>query len=415
MNVLYLTGNPNLGSTTRVLQGLLATPQAPGRAGDVRPAVALSADGPMARWLTERGVPHFVVPMAAPARTRPQAVVAALRLALWAWRHDVSLVHCNEHDIYPFGRLVARVLRLPVVCHVRFRIERGFAAWAFGGARCPDALMWTSRSQRDDCRAATDGVVPLRRQHLVHLALDPAPFAPDDDARTRLRRQWGACGNEVVIGSAAHFEPRKRIEDFIELVFRLRRRGLPVRGVYAGGAVPSFPEYAETIRGRHAAADLGDRLLALGMVKPIEPFYQAIDIFVSTSAMETFGNSVCEAMASRRAVAAYEGGSVAEVIGDAGEVVATGDLDGLENAVERLVVDPALRRSQAALGRRRVESEWSVQRCAVRLHAVYRSVLAARGRETGPGVLPVVGPTDGNPSMEPPTRPHLPVHQQADA
>ena len=345
-----------------------------GRAGNA--AVAVSRPGAMADWLGEHGVPYVVAPMPAPSKTRPLSTGAAvLRLARWARRRGVSLVHCNEHDIYPFGRLVARLLRVPVVVHVRFHFSPGFAAWAFGGRRCPDALLWTSESQREACREAVAGVVPEDRQHLVYLGIAPDQFAGRSGDRERFRERWRIGEDEVILGTAAHFEPRKRTTDFIELIRRLRERRLPVRGAYAGGPSPHFPEHEEEVRRAHDRANLGDKLLALGRVKPIEPFYQGIDLFVSASEMETFGNSVCEAMAASKPVVAYEGGSVAEVVGEVGAVVADRDLDALTDAAARYVGDADLRARDGRAGRERVLENFTPARVAERFRAVHESVL----------------------------------------
>ena len=374
MSVLYMTGNPTLSSTTRVLQGVFGD----GSAAAGRPAgvIAVAGRGGFADWLAARGVPHLVVPMPVPPADAPvAAAAAAARLSWWARRRGVSLVHCNEHDIYPFGRLVARLLRVPVVCHVRFRVDREFCEWAFDVRRRPDALLWTSASQRDACRGAVAGVVPEDRQHLVYLGIDPDQFAGRPGDREATRAGWRAAAGDVVLGTAAAFEPRKRVPDFIEVVRRLRVRGLPVRGVYAGGPSPHFPDHPSQLQASHEAAGLGDRLVAAGRVDRMAAFYQGIDLYVSTSEMETFGNSVCEAMAARRPVVGYEGGSVREVIGPAGDVVPNGDLDALTEAAARLVGDAGFRHDRAAAGRARVLAEFTTDRVAGRFGEIHRALL----------------------------------------
>ena len=64
-------------------------------------------------------------------------------VARWARRVRVDVIHCNEHNVYPFARLLRRLLARPIVCHVRYRFDRGFAEWAFANRRQPDALLWT--------------------------------------------------------------------------------------------------------------------------------------------------------------------------------------------------------------------------------------------------------------------------------
>jgi len=133
-----------------------------------------------------------------------------------------------------------------------------------------------------------------------------------------MRREWGFGPEDVILGTASALRPAQAYRGFRRARVQLAREDPRVGGVLAGDAAPGDESYRDQILQRIAASGLGRRLRWLGNLEPVEPFYHAIDIFVSTSEYETFGNSVCEAMACRRPVAAYRGGSVHEVVGDAG-------------------------------------------------------------------------------------------------
>jgi glycosyltransferase involved in cell wall biosynthesis len=122
-------------------------------------------------------------------------------------------------------------------------------------------------------------------------------------------------------------------------------------------------------------------------VDDIEPFYHAIDVFVSTSEYETFGNSVCEAMACARPVAGYVGGSVGEVVGEAGITVPDKDVDALVRAVVTLVDDEVYRRSLGAAARARVARDFDPRRTFEQLGDLYQKLLAA---STATGEIPRV-------------------------
>src|SRR5438270_8765338 len=108
MRVLFLTDNPTLGGTIRILQSWLLLGQREGLQGHV--VVRPGSD--FIRWLTAHQVPHTANPMPWPDRRWPlPALWHAWRLARWARRHGVEIIHCNEHNLYPFGVLLRRLLR----------------------------------------------------------------------------------------------------------------------------------------------------------------------------------------------------------------------------------------------------------------------------------------------------------------
>jgi L-malate glycosyltransferase len=376
MNVLFLTNNSNLGSTARILQSWLLI----GRRDGLQGRVVTQRPGDLSAWLMAQAIDFKIDPMPWPDRHRPlSSLWHAWNLARWGRRGGVDVIHCNEHDVYPFGLLMRRMLDRPLVCHVRFRVERAFCEWAFGGSkRKPDALLWTSRQQRDDSASAVEGLVPPDRQQVLHLGIDLNSFGTLAAGREETRQGWGVRSDEIVIGTASALKPIKRIEDFIALIAELARNDLRVIGVIAGDVVPGQEAYRESILQRIASTGLGRRLMWVGHMEPIEPFYHACDIFVSTSQYETFGNSVCEAMACRRPVAAYRGGSVHEVVGDAGLVVDTGDLPALTGAVQELVHLADLRMELGGRGRDRVAEQFSPAKSLQQLKAIYASLLPRR-------------------------------------
>jgi len=368
--VLYLTNNSNLGSTARILQSWLEDSSSVG----IEPRVAMRGQGALTNWLIDHRVPTLVDTMPPLAALQPwSALRHAWRVSRFA--RGINLIHCNEHDVYPFLIPLRVFLRVPAVCHVRYRIDRGFASWAFGGSRCPEALLWTSEQQRNDSADAVRGIVPERRQHIVPLGFDVNRYGVDSGQRAASRLSLGIGDDEVVVGTASPLRPRKRVHDFIELARRLAVKHPQAVFLIAGGEIAGDEGYREQIERHIADAKLGRRLRWLGFLEPVEPFYHATDVQVSTSEYETFGNSVCEAMACARPVAAYSGGSVSEVLGDTGLVVETGDLDGLTDAVERLILDASLRATLGQAARTRVAQSFSPKKSLEQLAGIYASII----------------------------------------
>jgi L-malate glycosyltransferase len=373
VRVLYLTDNPTLGGTIRILQSWLLLGR---RNGSVEGHVVVPKGSQFQQWLRANEIPFTTSQFPVPSKLWPfSALWQAGQLARWMRRRSIELIHCNEHNIYPFAALLRRVTGLPLVCHVRYQFRREYAMWAFGPrSRQPDALLWTSQQQKQDCADAIRGIVPEEKQHLIPLGVDPSVFGGRTHERQVMRAAWGVGDEEVVIGQACALRPRKRIEEFIDLIAALSREALPVIGVLAGDAMPGDEAYRDRIVQHLTDRRLGRRFQWLGNIDDVEPFDQAIDLFVSTSEYETFGNSVCEAMACGRPVVAYRGGSVHEVVGDGGRIVADRDLPALIAATRECVVRADVRNELGARAKERVIDQFSPAATLKRLVGIYEAI-----------------------------------------
>jgi glycosyltransferase involved in cell wall biosynthesis len=106
------------------------------------------------------------------------------------------------------------------------------------------------------------------------------------------------------------------------------------------------------------------------------------DVFVLSSTSEGLPLSILEAMAAELPVVASSVGGVPEAVedGDTGLLVPPRDPLRLAAALERLLVDPALRHRLGSNGRERVREHFSLEAFQQAHVAVYRRELVRRGR-----------------------------------
>lgn len=375
IHAAWLTMNPNLGASARTLQDWVLL----GRDDGLDISVILQTDGELRRWLVQNGVPCTLDPMFWPdSRHFMPSVAHALTLRRWIRDRGAQVIHCYEHDLYPFAIALRWITGLPLLCHVHFSLERGFAAWAFGAPRKqPDAIIWTSHQQQADCAAAMAGIVPAEIQHVVPLGLDLNRFGSQFDRREAFRQRLGIAPDQIVIANACHLRARKHVDDFLEIVAALQQRHPNVIGLLAAGGARGDEAYARDVIPRIRAMETTGRFQWLGHLEPVEPFMHAGDIFLSTSEYETFGMSVLEAMACGKPVAAYRGGSVYEIVGDTGRIAETNNVASLLAATETLVSDPELRRTLGAAARQRVIDDYNPRNSLRQLKQLYASILEA--------------------------------------
>ncbi len=374
MRLLLATNSRDRGSTSRTLESWVRMLPAYG----IEPTVTVGGDGPLLQALLASGVNVHTHPIRIFFnRRRPAPFVLGMARLVWRLRsRRIDLVHVNEHEHYPVVALAAYLTRIPTVVHLRFRPDAAMCRWLFKPPFVPARIFFTSQTQMDDSTAAVEPSIPRDRWRLVYDGLNPEVFGVDRSPRARLRAEWALGPNSIAIGTASSISPRKRLDHFVRVIASLVAAGLDVHGFIAGQ--PYFPEDDAELRALKALTEhlgVSDRLKFLGYVEPAEPLYHAWDICVSTSAYETFGMTVLEAMACGCPVVAYPGGSISEVVGRAGTIVPDGDEAALAAAVRELACD-ATRREVAASCERNRAAQFDVRKSLDLLVSEYRAVLA---------------------------------------
>lgn len=186
-------------------------------------------------------------------------------------------------------------------------------------------------------RAQMMGASVLRDDHeirVIHPAVDTTCFTPGD--RDAARSALGVDQDTFVVcsGSASITDTNKNIPAVLRAVQSLRS-GRPVVTMIFGDGHLNVPDGLDV-------RFLGPIENQLSLAKA----YQASDVFVSTSRMETYGMTLIEAMACAVPPVAYRTGAIPSVIedGQTGILVGVDDEQAIVNSIEALIADDDLRR-----------------------------------------------------------------------
>jgi glycosyltransferase involved in cell wall biosynthesis len=215
------------------------------------------------------------------------------------------------------------------------------------------------------------GTCVAKRSVVVHNAVDVGSFRETSHA--------GAPPRIVSVGRFAY--PK----DYTTLVAGLASVGTDYRATLVGEGPERAAVAAEA---RRLAAG---RVQLVGARRDIRELLASADLFVLSSRSEGLPISVLEAMAAGLPVVATDVGGLSELVvdGETGILVPAADPKALAEAVERLLLDPELRRRFGTASRRRAERRFDLPRFRDAHVRLYRRELELRG-------LPLPGrPTDG--------------------
>lgn len=138
-----------------------------------------------------------------------------------------------------------------------------------------------------------------------------------------------------------------------------------------------------------AAADLGvsARVHFLGFRSDIADLLRAADVYIQPSLEDGFCIAALEAMCAGAPVIASAVPGLGDVVGEAGLLFPSNDLEALADAINRLLRDDGLRRKLAELGRRRAQ-DFTIEHTAALYLTLFEEAVgigkASRTRIGGP-------------------------------
>jgi glycosyltransferase involved in cell wall biosynthesis len=265
------------------------------------------------------------------------------------------------HDLAPLI-WPAHYLRLPY--------SRIGHAWQYALARRADAVIAVSEATKLDVVERLR--VPEERVAVVPEAVDSEFMPPSAEAGRALARTHFAVPDRYVL-YVGQFDPRKNVRGLLRAFAVAADRDEDLRLVIVGELGKLSAQLREALATERAPRD---RVIVTGFVDDptLAALYAGAECLLHAAFLEGFGLTALEALAAGTPVVGYAGGAVAEVVGDAGLLVPSGDEDALASALGRFLGDDALRAGLRSRTRSRAGA-FSWDRAADETVAVYRRVV----------------------------------------
>ena len=307
-------------------------------------------------------------------------VVAVQKLyrLMRSWQPQIA--HFYLPGPYLIGSHVAMVARTPVKVMSRrslsgyqqnwptvARLERRLHAKM-------DAVIGNSRAV---VRELIDEGVPAERVKLIYNGIPSLSLPSRSEARAVLGLDHDMLVG-IVIANIIHYKGHRELVRGMSYV--AARLSEPWCILVAGRDHGLRAE----LEGLAEARGISQHIRFIGEYAQIPQLLAAADFGLLTSREEGFSNVVLEAMAAGLSmIVTNVGGNPEAVIdGECGCVVPPASPVAIGEAILRLATDPSLRRRLGKAAQKRVEKEFSIDRCVQKHAALYEELLQrSRGRE----------------------------------
>jgi glycosyltransferase involved in cell wall biosynthesis len=213
-------------------------------------------------------------------------------------------------------------------------------------------------------------------------AVDPQEFDPnrftarDEEA---LRAEFQIPADHALIGTIGNINVMKGHDYFIEAAGRIKQRQPKTTFLIAGRQLDSASDCWDRLQSLLDRLGLHDDVIFTGFRADIARILSALDVFVLPSILESCPVVVLEAMAMKVPVVATDVGAVSEMIlaGRTGLVVPPRDAGALAEAVITCLALPGAERdAMTEAARKRVETDFAVDRIAYQQKRIYEAISA---------------------------------------
>ncbi len=301
-------------------------------------ALVMSAGGRQVTPLVASGAEHFTWPI---GEKTFKSLLLVGRLRRFLREQQVDIVHARSRVPAWIAWLAWRGMnpatrpRFVTTVHGLYGVNRYSRIMTMG-----ERVVAVSNTVRDYILNEYPDTLPWRIQ-VIHRGVDgeayPHGWKPDPAWQLGFFSQFPQAAGKQLVTLPGRITRLKGHEQFIELIGRLKRRGLPVHGLIVGGASESKQRYLQKLRYRVRSMGLEADISLTGQRDDLKNILAISSLVTSLSTQpESFGRTTLEALRLGVPTAGFDHGGVGEIL-RAVYPVGLLPLDRIDEACQRVI------------------------------------------------------------------------------
>ena len=225
--------------------------------------------------------------------------------------YSPNIIHANDLYCYYIASFAAKILKIPLVCHIRFSAEERSVKYHM--KVLPKFLIFNSIYMKSLFLEKNPKFPLSVKKEVIYNFFDPDEYYYPQK-RNLLREQWGV-DNNFLVGIIGNFFPQKGHDTFLHMAKELLKSSKDFRFVIVG------KDHSQKIENRIKALikklELEDYIIWFGYQKDVGVILAAMDVLVVPSTYEPFGRVAVEGLLAGLPVVASRTGGLVEILEDA--------------------------------------------------------------------------------------------------
>ncbi|MCJ7546617.1 MAG: glycosyltransferase family 4 protein [Deltaproteobacteria bacterium] len=278
---------------------------------------------------------------------------------------QISLVHTDSSTETWYAGIAARMLRIPLVWHIRVSEREWFIDWVLSLLSTKMILVAGAINRRFSRLRNSQKMI------VIYNGIDLEDF-DNFSSTSSIREEFNISNETVLLGCIGRIEKRKGQEALASAMRYLDNARLILLGT-------GEKKYINDIKMLCNKRGISDRVIFAGARDDIPSILREIDILVFPSISgEGFPRVILEAMAAGRPVVATDDAGNPEAVEDdlTGYIIPAGNISAIVAKITELIADTKKRRAMGQAGRKRVEEFFPIQKNVKNIQSVYLDILA---------------------------------------
>ena len=286
--------------------------------------------------------------------------------ALWRRPKDksVRIWHARRNTEMLPGIVMRDLLQMPLKLVFTSAAQREHSAYTRFLIRRMDRVIATS---------STSGSFLKVSHRVIMHGIDCERFRPVGPLPSLSPDLERRLDGKKIIGCSGRIRHQKGTDLFVEAMIEVLKYRPDWAAVATGRTTSEHAGFARSLASRIEAAGMSDRILLVGEVDDIAPWFRRFDLYVAPPRNEGFGLTPLEAMASGTPVVATDAGAFRELIveGETGTVVNSFSGEAIAAALAPYLDDEDHRRTASKAAHAHVRAKFPLEREAAEIEAVY--------------------------------------------
>lgn len=300
--------------------------------------------------------------------------LAVYRLIQVIKKNRIDIIHTNGSRASFYSGIAGRLLRIPMVWHVRETIKDIYFYDALL-AMLSTVILCVSQNVKTK-RFKRFGNHIFNKIHVVYNGIDTVRFQRSSFIRKSIRRELGIGENEILFGIVGNIYPLKGQDHFLRGFARAREKAsnLSAKAIIIGKILD--PPFRNELSQLAMDLNLNHHVIFHEYSDKINEILCAMDVFVLFSDREGFSRSILEAMSTELPVLASNLGEIEEAITDGknGFLFERHDTEGIASAIITLSRDKTMRSTMGEVNRRRAKDYFSLENHRLTIEHIYREL-----------------------------------------